>query len=360
MRGNHHDAWVNGAADPVSGMAPMLEEARALGELRKQGWTPKRTIVYAAWDGEEPALLGSTEWVESHADELRQNAVAYINTDGNGRGFLSMSGSHTLERFINDVARDIQDPETKLSVWKRRQARTHRPRHAGGSQGRARARATCASARSDRDPTTRRSCSTPASRRSTSASAARTRTASTTRSTTTSISTRTSSTATSSTAARWRRRSARRSSGSPTATCCRSNSPALPNTVETYVKELTDLLSQEAGRGARAQSADRGRRLRGAERPAAAADRAAGRAGAAGDQLRAARERRGGADGSARRYEKALAAARPASRRTPRRCRRSTPSCGRRSAAHRRGRACRTGRGTAICSTRPASTPATA
>jgi N-acetylated-alpha-linked acidic dipeptidase len=124
IRGNHHDAWVNGAADPASGMAPMLEEARALGELRKQGWSPKRTIVYAAWDGEEPGLLGSTEWVEAHADDLRDHAVAYINTDGNGRGFLSASGSHSLEHFVNGVARDVQDPETKLSIWKRRQART--------------------------------------------------------------------------------------------------------------------------------------------------------------------------------------------------------------------------------------------
>jgi N-acetylated-alpha-linked acidic dipeptidase len=123
VRGNHHDAWVNGAEDPVSGMAPELEEARAMGELLKQGWRPKRTIVYAAWDAEEPALLGSTEWVEHHAAELREKAVAYINTDSNSRGFLSAGGSHTLEKFINDVARDIQDPETKESVWKRRQAR---------------------------------------------------------------------------------------------------------------------------------------------------------------------------------------------------------------------------------------------
>ena len=122
MRGNHHDAWVNGANDPVSGMAPELEEARALGELRKQGWTPKRTIVYASWDGEEPGLLGSTEWVETHLKDLREHAVAYINTDGNGRGFLNMSGSHSLERFLNGVARDVSDPETGISVWKRRQA----------------------------------------------------------------------------------------------------------------------------------------------------------------------------------------------------------------------------------------------
>jgi N-acetylated-alpha-linked acidic dipeptidase len=124
LRGNHHDAWVNGAQDPVSGTSALLEEARALGELRRQGWTPKRTIVYAAWDGEEPALLGSTEWVEAHADDLRAHAVAYINTDGNGRGFLSMEGSHSLEHFINGVARVVEDPETHLSVWKRRQAMT--------------------------------------------------------------------------------------------------------------------------------------------------------------------------------------------------------------------------------------------
>src|SRR5213075_115395 len=110
------------AEDPISGLVPLLEEARAYGQLLKQGWKPKRTIVYAAWDGEEPALLGSTEWVETHLDELRQHAVAYLNTDGNARGFLDVGGSHSLERFINDVARDIKDPETNLSVWTRKQA----------------------------------------------------------------------------------------------------------------------------------------------------------------------------------------------------------------------------------------------
>jgi N-acetylated-alpha-linked acidic dipeptidase len=123
VRGNHHDAWVNGAEDPVSGLVAMLEEARALGELRKQGWTPKRTIVYCAWDGEEPALLGSTEWAEAHAAELQQHAVVYLNSDSNGRGFLEAEGSHVLEHFINDVAREITDPETHLTVWKRQQAR---------------------------------------------------------------------------------------------------------------------------------------------------------------------------------------------------------------------------------------------
>ncbi|HEV3200659.1 MAG TPA: M28 family metallopeptidase [Bryobacteraceae bacterium] len=121
VRGNHHDGWVNGAEDPISGLAPLLEEARGLGLLMKQGWKPKRTIVLCAWDGEEPGLLGSTEWAEAHAEELQRNAAVYINTDGNGRGFLEVEGSHTLERFINGVARDIDDPESKLSVWKRLQ-----------------------------------------------------------------------------------------------------------------------------------------------------------------------------------------------------------------------------------------------
>ncbi len=121
IRGNHHDGWVNGAEDPTSGMVAELEEARALGELLKAGWKPKRTIIYAAWDGEEPGLLGSTEWVEEHGDELRGHAVAYINSDSNGRGYFGMAASHTLEKFINDIARDVQDPETKLTAWKRDQ-----------------------------------------------------------------------------------------------------------------------------------------------------------------------------------------------------------------------------------------------
>ena len=123
VRGNHHDAWVNGAADPLAGQVAELEEARALGELYKQGWRPKRTIIYAAWDGEEPGLLGSTEWAEEHADELQQHAVAYLNTDGNGRGYLGISGSHSLEDFINGVAKDVTDPESHVSVWARDKAR---------------------------------------------------------------------------------------------------------------------------------------------------------------------------------------------------------------------------------------------
>jgi N-acetylated-alpha-linked acidic dipeptidase len=121
IRGNHHDAWVNGAEDPLSGQVALLEEARSMSELLKQGWKPKRTIIFCAWDGEEPGLLGSTEWVETHQDELRKNAVMYINSDTNGRGFLGIEGSHSLEHFINSVAREVKDPETGLTVWKRDQ-----------------------------------------------------------------------------------------------------------------------------------------------------------------------------------------------------------------------------------------------
>ncbi|MFQ5689826.1 MAG: M28 family metallopeptidase [Gemmatimonadota bacterium] len=120
VRGNHHDAWVNGAQDPISGLIALLEEARGLGRLLRQGWRPRRTIIYAAWDGEEPMLLGSTEWAEEHGDELREHAVLYINTDVSGRGYLRASGSHTLQRFVNRVAEDIHDPESGLSVRERR------------------------------------------------------------------------------------------------------------------------------------------------------------------------------------------------------------------------------------------------
>jgi N-acetylated-alpha-linked acidic dipeptidase len=124
IRGNHHDAWVNGADDPISGLVALLEEARAVGELAKTDWKPKRTIIYCAWDGEEPGLLGSTEWVETHMDELNRHAVLYVNSDTNGRGFLDMGGSHTLEKFFNEVARDVTDPEKKISVEERSRAQS--------------------------------------------------------------------------------------------------------------------------------------------------------------------------------------------------------------------------------------------
>ena len=122
VRGNHYDGWVNGADDPISGQSGLLEEARALGELYKQGWRPKRTLIYAAWDGEEPGLLGSTEWMETHAEELSRHAAIYVNTDESNRGFFSAGGSHSLEHLVNEVAHDITDPETHVSIWRREQA----------------------------------------------------------------------------------------------------------------------------------------------------------------------------------------------------------------------------------------------
>ena len=122
LRGNHHDAWVNGAQDPVSGMVAVLEEARVLSELAKTGWRPRRTIVYCAWGAEEPGLLGSTEWAEAHAAELKAHAAVYVNSDSNGRGFLRAGGSHTLEKFVNQVARDVVDPQKKISVADRLRA----------------------------------------------------------------------------------------------------------------------------------------------------------------------------------------------------------------------------------------------
>jgi N-acetylated-alpha-linked acidic dipeptidase len=122
IRGNHHDAWVNGAQDPISGLVAELEEARSLGALYQQGWRPKRTIIYAAWDGEEPGLLGSTEWVETHAEELKAHAVAYLNSDTNSRGYFEAEGSHSLEKFVNGVVMDVEDPESGVSSWKRLQA----------------------------------------------------------------------------------------------------------------------------------------------------------------------------------------------------------------------------------------------
>lgn len=119
IRGNHHDAWVNGASDPVSGMVAMMEEARAIAELVKTGWKPKRTIIFCAWDGEEPGLIGSTEWVEHHEEELKEKAVAYINSDGNSRGFLYAQGSHTLETLMSEVARQVTDPQTGVSLLER-------------------------------------------------------------------------------------------------------------------------------------------------------------------------------------------------------------------------------------------------
>jgi N-acetylated-alpha-linked acidic dipeptidase len=122
VRGNHHDGWVFGASDPLSGQVALLAEANAIGRLVKQGWRPKRTLVYTSWDAEEPMLLGSTEWVETHASELKKKVVLYINSDSNGRGFLTVSGSHDFQHLVNEVAADVIDPETSVPIGQRLRA----------------------------------------------------------------------------------------------------------------------------------------------------------------------------------------------------------------------------------------------
>ena len=132
VRGNHHDGWVFGAADPLSGNVAMLSEAKALGAMKASGWQPSRTIVYASWDAEEPMLLGSTEWAETHGDELKKKAVIYINTDGNGRGFLDAEGSHQYQKLVSDVAATVKDPQTGASVLDRARAQVRTKSFAGG------------------------------------------------------------------------------------------------------------------------------------------------------------------------------------------------------------------------------------
>jgi N-acetylated-alpha-linked acidic dipeptidase len=122
IRGNHHDGWVFGASDPLTGQVALMSEAKALGTLYRQGWRPARTIVYASWDGEEPGLLGSTEWAEQHAAELKQKALLYINTDSNGRGYLRGEGSHELQHYFNQAANDVVDPRTGVSAAQRGRA----------------------------------------------------------------------------------------------------------------------------------------------------------------------------------------------------------------------------------------------
>ncbi|MDQ2878046.1 MAG: M28 family peptidase [Pseudomonadota bacterium] len=122
IRGNHHDGWVFGASDPLSGNVAMMSEAKALGGMWAKGWRPKRTIVYTGWDAEEPMLLGSTEWAEEHAAELKAKAVIYLNSDVNGRGFLYVEGSHDYQHMVNAVAADVTDPETGVSVAARLRA----------------------------------------------------------------------------------------------------------------------------------------------------------------------------------------------------------------------------------------------
>jgi N-acetylated-alpha-linked acidic dipeptidase len=135
VRGNHHDAWVFGATDPLAGQVALMAEAQAIGKLVREGWRPRRTLVYASWDGEEPGLLGSTEWAELHATELRSKAALYVNSDTNGRGYLGVSGTHGLQHFASEAARDVRDPETGASVLARAVAKARVANYESGGHG---------------------------------------------------------------------------------------------------------------------------------------------------------------------------------------------------------------------------------
>jgi N-acetylated-alpha-linked acidic dipeptidase len=144
IRGNHHDAWVFGASDPMSGQVALLAEAKAIGALAKAGWRPRRTLVYASWDGEEPMLLGSTEWAEAHAAELRRKTVLYVNSDSNARGFLNVGGSHDFQHLVNQIASEITDPETGVSIGQRLRAKIRVDAFAPGAKEQVKAKAKAA------------------------------------------------------------------------------------------------------------------------------------------------------------------------------------------------------------------------
>jgi N-acetylated-alpha-linked acidic dipeptidase len=116
--GNHRDAWVFGAVDPNSGTSAMLEVGRGLGELLKQGWKPRRTIVFCSWDAEEYGLIGSTEWVEELAGELKEKAVAYLNLDAAVSGVhFGASSVPSLWKLMRAVTREVKDPKTGKTVY---------------------------------------------------------------------------------------------------------------------------------------------------------------------------------------------------------------------------------------------------
>jgi N-acetylated-alpha-linked acidic dipeptidase len=129
IMGNHRDAWTFGAVDPNSGTSAMLEAARGFGALLKKGWKPRRTIVLCSWDGEEYGLLGSVEWAEDNAEELKQKAVAYLNMDAavSGPNFGAASVP-SMWKLIRGVTRDIKDPKTGQTVYQQWQARANEDR----------------------------------------------------------------------------------------------------------------------------------------------------------------------------------------------------------------------------------------
>src|ERR1044071_8236292 len=129
---NRRDAWVFGAVDPNSGTSAMLEVARGFGELLKQGWKPRRTIILCSWDAEEYGLIGSTEWAEEFADDLREKAVAYLNLDAAVSGpEFGASSVPSLWKLLRATTRDIKDPKTGKTIYQQWQDRDREGRPEG-------------------------------------------------------------------------------------------------------------------------------------------------------------------------------------------------------------------------------------
>jgi N-acetylated-alpha-linked acidic dipeptidase len=125
--GNHRDAWVFGGVDPSSGSAALMELARTLGDLAKQGARPRRSILFASWDAEEFTLTSSTEWGEQHADDLSRNAIAYLNVDSAASGpNFAAAAVPSLNKVITEAAQQVRDPKLRIPVaaaWRERQSR---------------------------------------------------------------------------------------------------------------------------------------------------------------------------------------------------------------------------------------------
>jgi N-acetylated-alpha-linked acidic dipeptidase len=153
IMGNHRDAWVFGAVDPNSGTSAMLEVARGFGQLLKQGWKPRRTIIIGSWDAEEYGLIGSTEWAEEYADELKEKAVAYLNLDAavSGRHF-GASSVPSLWKLIRAASRDVKDPKTGKSVYQQWQDRTREQQPEAEREATAEARISALGSGSDFTP----------------------------------------------------------------------------------------------------------------------------------------------------------------------------------------------------------------
>jgi N-acetylated-alpha-linked acidic dipeptidase len=117
MAGGHRDAWTFGGRDPISGAVSLLETARILGELARQGYRPKRTIAFASWDAEEYGLIGSTEYAEEFGPKLQRELIVYLNRESYTKGDFGAGGVHSLQPFLNEVTKDVRMPDSDQSIF---------------------------------------------------------------------------------------------------------------------------------------------------------------------------------------------------------------------------------------------------